>query len=141
MKSLMGDLGQTWFAEGIVALAAGPVLLGATAAANAGDAGHSGVVTVSNGVTTVRLQNGLGGVAVYSGIPGTITVSNGSESRTLSGGTLTLSGDGHARGIQVDAPDADGDILVAVTPPQAPNAAQDIDLGTTMVLTNRPRDP
>ena len=36
-------------------------------------------VTVSNGVTTTQIQNGLGGVSVYSDKPGRITVTNGKE--------------------------------------------------------------
>ena len=64
-------------------------------------------------------------------------LSNGAESRTLSGGTLTLSGDvtgvAPAEGIQVGARNRDGNILVAVAPPAkppaAPSAAQDVGLG------------
>ena len=52
----------------------------------------SGTVTVSNGVTTYEIPNGPGGVALYSGKDGTITVTNGTEMKTLNGGSVTLSG-------------------------------------------------
>lgn len=79
------------------------------------------VVTVSNGVTKYDIPNGPGGVAVYSSSPGTITVTNGKESKTLSGGSLTLSGNvvgvGAAQGIQVVAPNGEGKTVVAIKPP------------------------
>jgi hypothetical protein len=85
-----------------------------------------GVVTVSNGVTKYDIQNGPGGVAVYSSSPGTITVTNGKESKTLSGGSLTLSGNvvgvGAAQGIQVVAPNGEGKTVVAIKPPAPTDA-------------------
>jgi hypothetical protein len=78
------------------------------------------VVTVSNGVTTTQIQNGPGGVAVYSDKPGTITITNGKESTTLNGGSVTLSGDvvgvGHGQGIEVGPRNGEGKTVVAITP-------------------------
>jgi len=80
-----------------------------------------GSVTVSNGVTTYDIRNGPGGVAVYSGKDGTITVTNGTESKTLNGGSLTLSGNvvgvGAAQNIQVGARNGEGRTVVAIRPP------------------------
>ncbi len=79
------------------------------------------VVTVSNGLTTTQIQNGPGGVAVYSDKPGTITVTNGKESTTLNGGSVTLSGDvvgvGHGQGIEVGPRNGEGKTVVAISPP------------------------
>jgi len=81
------------------------------------------VVTVSNGVTTTQIQNGPGGVAVYSDKPGTITITNGKESTTLNGGSVTLSGDvvgvGHGQGIEVGPRNGEGKTVVAISPPAA----------------------
>ena len=86
-----------------------------------------GVVTVSNGVTKYDIPNGPGGVAVYSGSPGTIIVTNGKESKTLNGGSLTLSGNvvgvGAAQNIQVGARNGEGNTVVAIKPP-APAGAK-----------------
>ncbi len=80
-------------------------------------------VTVSNGVTTTQIQNGLGGVSVYSSKPGTITVSNGKESTTLSGASVTLSGNvvgvGGGQGVQVGPRNGEGKTVVAIRPEAA----------------------
>jgi len=55
-------------------------------------AGIRPVVTVSNGVITSNMFNGPGGLEVSANAPGTITVTNGSNSVTLPGNTVTLSG-------------------------------------------------
>ena len=85
------------------------------------------VVTVSNGVTTTQIQNGPGGVAVYSDKPGTITITNGKESTTLPGGSVTLSGNvvgvGHGEGVEVGPRNGEGKTVVAVKPPPPPPAA------------------
>lgn len=85
------------------------------------------VVTVSNGVTTTQIQNGPGGVAVYSDKPGTITITNGKESTTLSGGSMTLSGNvvgvGHGDGIEVGPRNGEGKTVVAIRPPAPAPAA------------------
>lgn len=85
------------------------------------------VVSVSNGVTTTQIQNGLGGVTVYSDKPGTITVTNGKESTTLNGGSVTLSGNvvgvGGGQGVQVGPRNAEGNTVVAIKPPAPPPAA------------------
>jgi hypothetical protein len=79
------------------------------------------VVTVSNGVTTTQIQNGVGGVSVYSDKPGTITVTNGKESTTLSGASVTLSGNvvgvGGGQGVEVGPRNGEGKTVVAVKPP------------------------
>jgi hypothetical protein len=79
------------------------------------------VVSVSNGVTTTQIQNGPGGVAVYSDKPGTITVTNGKESTTLNGASVTLSGNvvgvGHSQGVEVGPRNAEGKTVVAIKPP------------------------
>jgi len=84
------------------------------------------VVTVSNGVTTTQIQNGLGGVSVYSDKPGTITITNGKESTTLTGGSVTLSGNvgvGGGQGVQVGSRNAEGKTVVAIKPPPPAPAA------------------
>jgi len=85
------------------------------------------VVTVSNGVTTTQIQNGLGGVSVYSDKPGTITVSNGKESTTLSGASVTLSGNvvgvGGGQGVEVGPRNGEGKTVVVIKPPSPPPAA------------------
>jgi hypothetical protein len=82
------------------------------------------VVSVSNGVTTTQIQNGLGGVTVFSDKPGTITVSNGKESTTLNGASVTLSGNvvgvGGGQGIEVGPRNGEGNTVVAIkSAPQA----------------------
>jgi transcriptional regulator with XRE-family HTH domain len=82
------------------------------------------VVTVSNGVSTYQLQNGPGGVAVYSDRPGSITVTNGTESKTLTGGSLTLSGTvigvGAGQNIEVGTRNNEGNTVVAIKPEPPP---------------------
>jgi hypothetical protein len=85
------------------------------------------VVSVSNGVTTTQIQNGLGGVTVYSDKPGTITVTNGKESTTLTGGSVTLSGNvvgvGGGQGVEVGPRNSAGNTVVAIKPPAPAPAA------------------
>jgi hypothetical protein len=82
------------------------------------------VVTVSNGVSAAQIQNGPGGVVVYSEKPGTITVDNGKEKTTLSGGSVTLSGNvmgvGAGQGIEVGKPNSEGKTVVAIKPTPEP---------------------
>jgi hypothetical protein len=47
---------------------------------------------VSNGLVTYKIPNGPGGLELSSNAPGTITVSSGSNSVTVRGPALTLSG-------------------------------------------------
>ncbi len=78
------------------------------------------VVTVSNGVTSTQIQNGPGGVVVYSEKPGTITVDNGKEKTTLPGGSVTLSGNvivGRSQGVEVGPRNGEGKTVVAIKPP------------------------
>jgi len=51
----------------------------------------AGNVTVSNGVTKYEIPNGAGGVSAYSSGPGKITVTNGKDSVTLNGSSVTVS--------------------------------------------------
>jgi hypothetical protein len=85
------------------------------------------IVTVSNGVSTTQIQNGLGGVYVYSDKPGTITVSNGKESTTLPGASVTLSGNvvgvGGGQGVEVGPRNGEGKTVVAIKPPAGPTPA------------------
>ncbi len=80
---------------------------------------------MSNGVTTTQIQNGPGGVAVYSDKPGAIT--NGKESTTLPGGSVTLSGNivgvCHGEGVEVGPRNGEGKTAVAIKPPPPPPAA------------------
>ena len=50
------------------------------------------VAIVSNGVVTYKIPNGPGGLELSSNAPGTITVTSGSNSVTMRGPALTLSG-------------------------------------------------
>jgi hypothetical protein len=50
------------------------------------------VAVVSNGVVTYKIPNGPDGLEVSANAPGTITVTSGSNSVTVRGPTLTLSG-------------------------------------------------
>ncbi len=50
------------------------------------------VAIVSNGVVTYKIPNGPGGLELSSNAPGTITVTSGSNSVTVRGPALTLSG-------------------------------------------------
>ena len=51
------------------------------------------IVTVSNGITTSDLCNGPSGLEASSNAPGMITIISGSNSVTLRGARVTLSGD------------------------------------------------
>ena len=77
-------------------------------------------MTVSNGVTTYEIPNGPGGVAVYSGKDGTITVPTARSTKTLNGGSVTLSGDvmgvGAAQNVQVGARNGEGKTTIAIRP-------------------------
>ena len=87
-----------------------------------------GTVTISNGVTTYQIPNGAGGVSAFSGNPdeGWITITNGTESRSLKGGSVTVSGaigiGGDANDIEVGSPNGEGKTVVAIRPHPAPAA-------------------
>ena len=73
--------------------------------------------TITNGVLTSAIFNGKG-LTVSSNSPGTLTVSNGTSSVTLPGGSLTLHG---APTVSVPAGyqlvrHANGDVTVAISP-------------------------
>jgi len=83
------------------------------------------VVTLSNGVTTSAIETGKG-LTITSNSPGTITVSNGTNSVTMAGGSLTLHG-----GTPVSVPAGyqavrltNGDVSVAVSPVLASGPGQ-----------------
>jgi hypothetical protein len=64
-----------------------------TGLATARDTTHGlSVAIVSNGVVTYKIPNGPGGLELSSNGPGTITVTSGSNSVTVRGPSLTLSG-------------------------------------------------
>ncbi|MDH2349254.1 hypothetical protein QCM80_00940 [Bradyrhizobium sp. SSUT112] len=92
----------------------------------------AGNVTVSNGVTKYEIPNGAGGVSAYSSGPGKITVTNGKDSVTLNGGSVTVSnalGVGAAQNnVQVGARNGEGKTVVSVAP-QKPSAAGDFTTG------------
>jgi hypothetical protein len=82
-------------------------------------------VTLSNGVTTSAIFNGKG-LTVTSTSPGTITVSNGTNSVTMPGVTMNLSG---AISVQADAGiqlvrHPNGDVTVAANPTVASGPAK-----------------
>lgn len=85
----------------------------------------AGNVTVSNGVTKYEIPDGAGGVSAYSSAPGKITVTNGKDSVTLNGSSVTVSnalGVGAAQNnVQVGARNGEGKTVVSVAPtPEAP---------------------
>ncbi|MGB9395997.1 MAG: hypothetical protein WCB32_14540 [Pseudolabrys sp.] len=55
--------------------------------------GGRSIITVSNGITTSDISSGPGGLEASSDAPGMITISSGSNSVTLRGARVTLSGD------------------------------------------------
>ena len=55
--------------------------------------GGRSIVTVSNGITTSDISSGPGGLEASSNAPGMITITSGSNSVTLRGSRVTLSGD------------------------------------------------
>jgi hypothetical protein len=55
--------------------------------------GGRSIVTVSNGITTSDISSGPGGLEASSNAPGMITIISGSNSVTLRGARVTLSGD------------------------------------------------
>ncbi|MGB9043503.1 MAG: hypothetical protein WCC81_13655 [Pseudolabrys sp.] len=55
--------------------------------------GGRSIVTVSNGITTSDISSGPGGLEASSNAPGMITITSGSNSVTLRGSRVTLSGE------------------------------------------------
>jgi hypothetical protein len=73
------------------------------------------VVTISNGKDSFQIYDGPGGVTVTSSRPGQLTVSNGVQSQTLSGITMTITGSagvGVAKGLGTGPRQADGSTVV-----------------------------
>jgi hypothetical protein len=87
--------------------------------------GGGSVVKISNGVSTASIATGAG-LTVASHAPGTITISNGTNSVTLPGGSVVVSGVGSVAsggGVQI-VRHPNGDIAVAAAaPPAAPAPA------------------
>ena len=93
------------------------------------------VAIISNGVTTYKIPTGPGGLELSSNGPGTITVTSGSNSVTVRGPSLTLSGavmlaPFSTPGVRV-MPNSDGgymvelDTLLAVLPdPEMPDSIE-----------------
>jgi len=86
-------------ADIFVVLATAMTLAAAAKAGLARDTGNSGsrsgsssMAIVSNGMVTTRIINGPGGLEVSSNAPGVITVTSGSNSVSLRGDYVTLSG-------------------------------------------------
>jgi hypothetical protein len=86
-------------ADIFVVLATAMTLAAAAKAGLARDIGNSGsrsgsssMAIVSNGMVTTRIINGPGGLEVSSNAPGVITVTSGSNSVSLRGDYVTLSG-------------------------------------------------
>lgn len=91
----------------------------------------AGNVTVSNGVTKYEIPDGAGGVSAYSSAPGKITVTNGKDSVTLNGSSVTVSnalGVGAAQNnVQVGARNGEGKTVVSVAPtPEAQTAGGNV---------------
>lgn len=93
----------------------------------------AGNVTVSNGVTKYEIPDGAGGVSAYSSAPGKITVTNGKDSVTLNGSSVTVSnalGVGAAQNnVQVGARNGEGKTVVSVAPQKAPTKTGDVTTG------------
>ena len=86
--------------------------------AAARDASHLSLATVSNGVVTYKIPAGPAGLELSSNAPGTITVTSGSNSVTVRGPAVRLSG---------------GVILAPFSTPGV-HVVQDADGGYTAVL-------
>lgn len=93
----------------------------------------AGNVTVSNGVTKYEIPDGAGGVSAYSSAPGKITVTNGKDSVTLNGSSVTVSnalGVGAAQNnVQIGARNGEGKTVVSVAPQKAPTTTGDVTTG------------
>ena len=72
-------------------------------------------VTLSNGVTTSAIFSGKG-LTVTSTSPGTITVSNGTNTVTMPGGSMNLSGAASVRRVQAYKPPAMPPAVIVASP-------------------------
>ena len=91
------------------------------------NAGSPAVAIVSNGMMTSMIANGAGGLEISSNAPGMITITSGSNSVSLRGDYVTLSGavtlaPGATPGVTV-TPNEHGGYTVTLDPPT------DFDLG------------
>jgi hypothetical protein len=89
--------------------------------------GSPAVAIVSNGMMTSMIANGTGGLEISSNAPGMITITSGSNSVSLRGDYVTLSGavtlaPGATPGVTV-TPNQQGGYTVILDPPN------DFDLG------------
>jgi hypothetical protein len=86
-----------------------------------GSPAPAGNVTISNGVTNFEMPNSPQGVFAYSNSAGTVTVTNGTISKTFSGGSVTVSGASNIlRGDNIEVGGANGEgktVIVANLPP------------------------
>jgi|307.fasta_scaffold237669_2 hypothetical protein len=94
---------------------------GALARENNGNSNSASVAIVSNGMVTSMIANGAGGLEISSNAPGMITVSSGSNSVSLRGDYVTLSGavtlaPGATPGVTV-TPNQQGGYTVILDPP------------------------
>jgi DNA/RNA endonuclease YhcR with UshA esterase domain len=95
--------------------------IGALARDNNGNSSSASVAIVSNGMVTSMIANGAGGLEISSNAPGMITISSGSNSVSLRGDYVTLSGvvtlaPGATPGVTV-TPNEQGGYTVILDPP------------------------
>jgi hypothetical protein len=111
-------------ADLLALLAAAMILiagLGALARDSNGNSSSASVAIVSNGMVTSMIANGAGGLEISSNAPGMITISSGSNSVSLRGDYVTLSGavtlaPGATPGVTV-TPNQQGGYTVILDPP------------------------
>jgi hypothetical protein len=111
-------------ADLLALLAAAMILiagLGAPARDSNGNSSSASVAIVSNGMVTSMIANGAGGLEISSNAPGMITISSGSNSVSLRGDYVTLSGavtlaPGATPGVTV-TPNEQGGYTVILDPP------------------------
>jgi hypothetical protein len=111
-------------ADLLALLAAAMILiagLGALARDSNGNSSSASVAIVSNGMVTSMIANGAGGLEISSNAPGMITISSGSNSVSLRGDYVTLSGavtlaPGATPGVTV-TPNEQGGYTVILDPP------------------------
>jgi hypothetical protein len=111
-------------ADLLALLAAAMILivgLGALARDNNGNSSSASVAIVSNGMVTSMIANGAGGLEISSNAPGMITISSGSNSVSLRGDYVTLSGavtlaPGATPGVTVTPNEQGGNTLILDPP-------------------------
>jgi hypothetical protein len=101
--------------------AAMTLIAGLGALARDNNSNSASIAIVSNGIVTSMIANGTGGLEISSNAPGMITVSSGSNSVSLRGDYVTLSGavtlaPGATPGVTV-TPNERGGYTVILDPP------------------------